>query len=158
MSSRKAYLEIDVSQIHFDIFSLHSFRQMNIGKLFKFLLLNRVMFIRNSTLIPDELQIEVNTTPYVLPPVVYVHFIRFLCQYHLNNTIQCHSCLQDLQLTIEQEYFINDASEKARANNILGIGFQLIGDIESAKCAFIKSEELDSDADFNNASWGLSLI
>lgn len=125
---------------------------MNIAKLSKYLLLDLVLFIKNSTLIPDELQIEVNKTGYYIPPVVYVHFLCFLCQYHLNNTIQCYHCLRDLQLSIEQEYFIANASEKARAYNIIGISFQLIGDIASAQHAFIKSLELDSDPDFNNAS------
>lgn len=88
--------------------------------------------------------------PITIPPVVYTHILRFLCHYHLYNINQCQQCLKDLQLTIEEGYFIADASDNAISHNILGITFQLVGDMESAKQAFMKSVELFSDPDFNS--------
>ncbi|XP_052077199.1 uncharacterized protein LOC127715219 isoform X2 [Mytilus californianus] len=159
-SPEKLYQGMTLSQIHFEIFSLNLFRQMTIGQLSKLLIVDKVWFYKKSTLSPDELQIEVNTTPYIIPPVVYAHFLCFLCHYHQNNTTQCHCCLRDLQLTIEEEYFMGkaDAFEKAITYNILGITFQLIGDIESARHSFIKSVEFESDPFYNTALKRLSLI
>ncbi|XP_052077397.1 uncharacterized protein LOC127715402 [Mytilus californianus] len=141
-SPEKLYIDINLSEIHYEILSLDVFRQMNIAKLWKLLMVDKVWFFKNnSTLLPDELQIEVNTGIFIIPPVVYAHFLLCLCHYHLNNIIQCQHSLQDLQLTIDEEYFIAGSEERAISYNILGIIFQLVGDIESARRAFIKASE-----------------
>lgn len=54
---------------------------------------------------PDELKIKGKTTEYVIAPVipvVYAYFLRFLCHYHLDNTILCYDSLRYLKLSVEK--------------------------------------------------------
>ncbi|CAG2205568.1 unnamed protein product [Mytilus edulis] len=51
----------------------------------------------------------------------------------------------------EEEHFIASDSERAMSYNILGVVFKVLGDIESARYAFIRSIELESDPDLNTA-------
>lgn len=94
----------------------------------------------------------------LIPPVVYVHALRFLCHYHLMNTAACCNSLRDLQLTIEKDYFIGHAYGKSVSYNILGITFQLLGDIESARKAFMQSIQIRTRPNQNSAFRRLSLI
>ncbi|XP_052076787.1 uncharacterized protein LOC127714792 [Mytilus californianus] len=133
---------MNLSHIHKELFNLHFFRKMTIVQLLKFLHLDHVIFSSNSVLVPDEIRIEGEHNERFISPVVFTHFLRFLCHYHLNNTKQCRDFLQDLQLTIEENYFIANSLLKAISYSILGKTFQLIGDIESARRAFMQSFEL----------------
>ncbi|CAC5377176.1 unnamed protein product [Mytilus coruscus] len=157
-SKEKLYRNMCLSDINYEMFSLNLFRQMNIAQLKQMLSINEVLFFKNSTLLPDEFRIIEETLGYVVPPVVYAHSIRFLCHYHLNNSIQCQHSLKDLQLIMEKDYFISDDSVKALSYNILGISFLLERDIKSAEQAFMKSVELFPEVDFNSAFRMLSLL
>lgn len=132
-SSEKLHPVTNLSHIPNDIFKnlniFKLFRRMPIAQLTNVLLLNPIMFIKNSTVLPDELQIENYISPLFIPPVVYVHFLLFLCHYHLKNAIQCLNYLNHLRDTIEKDYFIPDADLKTISNNIFGIAFQLLEDI-----------------------------
>ncbi|XP_052077201.1 uncharacterized protein LOC127715220 [Mytilus californianus] len=157
-SPEKLYFGIRLSHIHNEILSLHLFKRMTVTRLKKMLLFNHLRFTKNCTLLPDELQIKENLSYYQIPPEVYVHFLSFLCHYNMKNIIPCQHSLQDLQLTIEEEHFIASDSDRAISYNILGIVFQVLGDIESARRAFINSIELEADPDLNTAFRNLFLI
>ncbi|CAC5414216.1 unnamed protein product [Mytilus coruscus] len=90
----------------------------------------------------DELQIEAETGKFFISPVVYAHFLSFLCHFHLKNTRRYHACIQELQSIIEENCCIINSIQKAIAYNTLGICLQLIGDIGSAKQAFLQSTEI----------------
>ncbi|VDH98976.1 Hypothetical predicted protein, partial [Mytilus galloprovincialis] len=150
-SPEKNYNDFDVSNIDNEIFRLNFFMEMSIVQLAKLLLVNEVLFIENSSFTPNELLIGQNTTGFQIPPVVYAHSLRFLCYYQLTNISQCQHSLKDLQVTIDEDFFIANDSEKASSYNILGIIFHLVGDIPSAKQAFKKSVELYQDVDCNSA-------
>ncbi|CAC5387580.1 unnamed protein product [Mytilus coruscus] len=147
-----------LSQIHYELFELKLFRKMNIVQIWKFLLLDNVHFWESSTLMPDELQIKGKTAEYIRAPVVYAYFLRFLCHYHLNNTIPRCDSLRCLKLSIENNYFISNYIDKALSYNLLGLALQLTGDIESAKQAFMQSIRLVPDPDLNSAYRRLSLM
>ncbi|CAC5364314.1 unnamed protein product [Mytilus coruscus] len=88
-----------------------------------------------STFIPMELLIT--GACIVIPPVVYAHFLSFLCYYNLNDVRECRNSLRDLKLTIAEDYFIeDDDSLKASSYYCLGTALQLTGDNVSAKKAF----------------------
>ncbi|XP_052078057.1 uncharacterized protein LOC127715997 isoform X1 [Mytilus californianus] len=157
-SPEKIYNDFDVSNIHNEIYRLNLFMQMSIVQLTKLLLVNEVLFIENSLFTPNELLIGKNTTGFQIPPVVYAHSLRFLCHYQLNNICQCQHSLKDLQLTIEEDYFIAEDSEKASSYNILGIIFHLVGDRASARQVLMKSIEIYQDVDCNSAYRMLPLI
>ncbi|CAC5387557.1 unnamed protein product [Mytilus coruscus] len=127
---------------HYELLNLNLFRKMDIVQLWKVFLVDHVVSIANSTLIPIELQIEVNSEIGRIPPVVYAHFLCFLCHYHLNNTRKCRESLQDLKLTVDEKYVMVDLIDEVLSYSILGKSFQLIGDIESANWAYLQSKEL----------------
>ena len=156
-SPKKLYHEIDLSDIHYELISLHMFKQMSIVQLTKLLLVKEVRLIKNSYFTPDEFKIADNTKHYRIPPVVYIHSLRFLCHYHLNNIIQCRHSLIDLQITIDKELFISNVAQKAESLHILGIIFQLVGDKKSARQACLKAVKLFPDKDCNKAFRFLSL-
>ncbi|CAC5391240.1 unnamed protein product [Mytilus coruscus] len=110
--------------------------------LWKLLRIDSVLFSEYSTLLPDDLKIKLESNPCSIPPLVYAHFLRFLCHFHLNNVRKCRDSLEDLKLTTDEEYFIANPEDKAFAYCILGIAFELSGDIESAKQAFVQSWRL----------------
>lgn len=150
----KLHQFMQFSDMHYELFNLHVFRNMPIVKLWKYLLLDLVL-IKNSNLQPDELQIVVEQ---IIPPIVYAHFLRLLCHYHLQISKECWDSLRDLQLTIEEKYFIATQMFKGLSYNILGISFQLLGDLESAKQALMQSIKLCPDEKYNRAFQTLLLI
>jgi hypothetical protein len=129
---------------------------MIITRVLKLLLVRYVQFKPQSTLIPEELELEVVNDCHVLPLVVYSHFLRFLCYFHLNNINQCYKALADLQLTISEDYFISDNIERFSSYNCLRVAFQLIGNHEMAELSFLQAVELYTT--YNRASQRLYLM
>lgn len=127
---------------------------MSIVRLFKFLKLNPVYFHKNSVLIPNEIKIDI---PCIIPPVVFAHFLCSLCYYHLKDNRQCQNSLEDLKLTIDENYFIAQFVEKANSHTLLGVISQTIGDMDSARHAFMQSIKLFPDPE-NNAYHRLELL
>ncbi|XP_071126849.1 uncharacterized protein [Mytilus edulis] len=155
-SPEKLNLAANCSSFKREVLNLNLFRNMPYDQLSKFMMVNLLDIPINSILIPTELMIEVEEN--LIPPVVYVHALRFLCHYHLMNTAGCCNSLRDLQLTIEKDYFIGHAYGKSVSYNILGITFQLLGDIESARKAFMQSIQIRPRSNQNSAFRRLSLI
>lgn len=154
----KAYPFTNLSNENCKLLNLHSFRNMTIVQLRKLLLLDFVCFVYNSVLIPDELQIEVEKDGYLIQPEVYAHFLRFLIYFHQQNTSQYRNSLRDLQMTIQDNRFIENSLWKAFSYNILGIGFHLLQNMDLAKQSFLQSIESCPDKDLNSAFRRLALI
>ena len=74
-----------------------------------------------------------------IPPVVYGHFLKFLCYFHLNDRHGYLASLEDLQLAIAEKYFIKDSNDKSGSYNCLGVAFQLIEKYNLARKAFVES-------------------
>ncbi|CAC5391239.1 unnamed protein product [Mytilus coruscus] len=148
----------ELSHMYCELINLSLFRQMTTVQLLKYLLVDHAVFSVNSTLIPTELQVEVRLERIGIPPLVYAHFLRFLCHYHLNKPQQCRDSIRDLKLTVVENSFIAKPIEQASSYRILGIAFQLTGDKESAKQAFTQSIGLQLDPVKNSSYSRLSLI
>lgn len=94
-----------------------------------------------------------NESVKLIPPVVFAHFLRFLSHFRLNNARQCEGSLRDLQLTVKEDYFIAHDQQLAVSYVVLGIAYQLIGEKEYARQAFIKSIEFHPDEELNSAAF-----
>lgn len=94
-----------------------------------------VAYLRHSSLIPEELQMYVNSDSISVPPVVLSHCLRFLCYHHLGKIVNRQQALQNLYLTIKEKYFIFP-HEIPESLIILGICYKLSGDINSAYQCF----------------------
>ncbi|CAC5394219.1 unnamed protein product [Mytilus coruscus] len=157
-SPEKLFQYKHLSHVQSEFLSLHLFKKMNIVKLWKFLILDYVIFAKNSEIIATELQIDVKKTEYLIPPVQFAHFLRFLCHYNLHNTTQLLESTRNLQRAIQEDYFLALYIERAVCYNMLGISFQMAGDTDSARLAFINSIVNDPDEYCNTAFHRLSLI
>ena len=143
-TTEKVYDPENLSNEQYALMKTKTIQSMIITRVIQLLLVRGIYFIPQSTLIPEELELEVVNDVHSLPPVVYSHFLCFLCYYHLNNINQCYNALADLQLTISEDYFISDNIERSISYNCLGVAFQLIGNHEMAELSFLQVVELDT--------------
>ncbi|XP_052077129.1 uncharacterized protein LOC127715146 [Mytilus californianus] len=158
-SQEKLQQFLNLSDIHYDLFDLHFFRGMDLVQLWKCLLLDFVYFSKTSTLIPEEL-IQIGEE-CIIPPVVYAHFLQFLCHFHLKNCSQYRDSFRNIQLAIymvKKNYVSVPCMVEGECYNIVGICFLLSGDKESARQAYIQSKELYPDVKGNRAFRMLSII
>jgi tetratricopeptide (TPR) repeat protein len=155
-TTEKVYYEENLSNEQYALIKTKTPQSISITRVLKLFLVRYVNFTRQSTLIPEELELEVVNGLHHLPPVAYSHFMCFLCHYHLNNVNQCHSALVDLQQTISEDYFILNNMQRSNSYNCLGVTYALIGNHEMATLSFLQAVELDTS--YNRASQRLSMI
>ncbi|CAC5394977.1 unnamed protein product [Mytilus coruscus] len=139
----KLYPKSEMLLTFIQLCSVKSFQK----RLLPLLKIERCDFVRfqsKSTLIPQELQMEVEDMSHHFPATVYIHLLRFLCHYHLNNHLERHDSLRDLQKTIKKSDRIETPMAKAISYICLGIALQLDGDKDSARNAFQQAYKFDS--------------
>ena len=90
-----------------------------------------VWYSRQSTLIPRELQLEVQDDVFNVPSVAMSHCLRFLCYHHLHSIVNRQQSLRDLFLTIKDQYFLAD-DQLSNSLTILGVCSEIVGDKETA--------------------------
>jgi tetratricopeptide (TPR) repeat protein len=146
-TTEKVYYQENLSNEQYALIKTKTIQSMSITRVLKLLFARVVEFKRQSTLFPEELELEVVNGGHYLPPVVYSHFLRFLCYYHLNNVNLCRNALTDLQLTISEDYFISNNGQRSISYNCLGVTFQLSGNHERAELSFQQAVELDTTDD-----------
>ncbi|VDI06310.1 Hypothetical predicted protein [Mytilus galloprovincialis] len=108
----------------YQLLNLISFQKTSFVNLRKFMLLDDIQFTKNSSLIPDELQM-VDSIIKVYPASAYAYFLEFLCQYHLDNVRQCQDAIQGLRLVIVETYLITRFKAK-KSYTLLEIALQLL--------------------------------
>jgi tetratricopeptide (TPR) repeat protein len=132
----KVYYQENLTYWQCELIKTRTVQSLGITNILKLLHVRAVWFIEHSTLIPEEIELEVVNCTYAIPPVVYSHFLLFLCHLHLNNVNQWYNSLRDLQLTISEDYFISNCIQRSYSYNCLGVAYQLIGKRELAERAF----------------------
>lgn len=75
-------------------------------------------------------------------PIVYGHFVSFLCHYHLHDLTHVLQSLTHLRRVIEERYFVEDDGYAAIGLFLLGVSLELVGDIETARDAYQTSISL----------------
>ena len=138
----KVYCQNNLSDWQFDLIKTRTVLILGIANILKLLRARFVDFIPHSTLIPEELELEVANQPFILPPVVYSHFLLCLCHFRLNNVNQCYNSLRDLQLTISENYFIFGNIHRSNSYNCLGVAYQLSGQRALAEHAFRRAIQI----------------
>jgi hypothetical protein len=93
--------------------------------------IQNVLYVKQSTLIPDELKPEVQEGDFHVPPVIMSHCLRLLCYQHLHNIVKRQQSLRDLYLTLKEVYFVGQ-SDKSNSLTILGVCNEIVGDKEKA--------------------------
>ncbi|CAC5406468.1 unnamed protein product [Mytilus coruscus] len=122
-------------------------------RILKIMLVDFMKFERNTWVIPNELQMEVENGDGFFSSIVYAYFLQFLCHYHLNNVRQCQDSIHTLQLVIAENYCIEKGkSFQSEAYTILGIALQISGDNGAARQAFMQSVEIYPNHRYNGAA------
>ncbi|CAC5419509.1 unnamed protein product [Mytilus coruscus] len=155
-TTEKLYHDVTLSDVHYQVLKLQTLQKKGFAYLLKIMFVDYIQFEVDSTLLPDELQIE-SVLVQFFQSMSYAYFLNFLCHYHLNNVIQCQDSLQGLQLVIDEEYLMADII-KGNDYTLLWVVLQLLGDRESARQAFFQSVELFPYQLFNSAAMRLFLM
>jgi hypothetical protein len=93
--------------------------------------IKHVWYVKQSTLIPHELELEVQDGKFSVSPVVMSHCLRFLCYHHLYNIVNRQQSLRDLYRTIvEWNCVINGPLSSSLT--ILGVCYEIVGDKQNA--------------------------
>ncbi|CAC5390047.1 unnamed protein product [Mytilus coruscus] len=90
-----------------------------------------VTYVRHSSLIPEELQVEVEEMGMFIPPVVLSYCLRFLCYHHIGNIYNRQQALYDLFLTVKDRYFV-PVDGVSGSKTILGVCYEISGDKTNA--------------------------
>ena len=85
-----------------------------------------VFYVKQSTVIPQELRPEVQDGHFIVPPIVMSHCLRFLCYHHLYYIVNRQQSLRDLYLTINERNFVY-ADSLSNSLTILGVCNEIVG-------------------------------
>ncbi|CAC5397487.1 unnamed protein product [Mytilus coruscus] len=101
-----------------------------------------VFYMENSSLIPGELQLEVENSCIAILPITMSHCLRFLCYNHLGEIINRQQALRDLHLRVKEDCH-NRFTRSSDALTILGVCMELSGDKNAAYDCFHEALQCD---------------
>ncbi|CAC5393645.1 unnamed protein product [Mytilus coruscus] len=110
------------------------------------MLVNSVMFFEwDSSLIPDELEIEVTGTRFSLSPIILTHLLMFLSNYHLGNFMSCMRSLRSLETNAHGAYIRKKIGIVQIISFFLclGIAYEMMGHLDGAHECFSTCVSLD---------------
>ncbi|XP_071143766.1 uncharacterized protein [Mytilus edulis] len=85
----------------------------------------------NSSLIPEELKLEVKCNLMNILPNAMCYCLRFLCNHHLGDTSNRQQTLRDLYIAVQENGSRSENTE-SNALTILGVCFDISGDKDMA--------------------------
>ncbi|CAC5372343.1 unnamed protein product [Mytilus coruscus] len=146
-TEEKIYTIFFRSKKTFNSIQKHMMNLMKKEKLFtimKSLTIHPCGFEVNSSIIPQELQLDVSRMHTVFHTLPFAHFLSFLCYYHLHDILSCRQSLQRLGQWILSDCG-NIVFDSETLNTIIfhGIGNQLIGETYVARLAFRVAAKFD---------------
>ncbi|CAC5410543.1 unnamed protein product [Mytilus coruscus] len=106
--------------------------------LYKHHVVNEITFYYNSRVIPPELDVQVTTIGYI-PSRVYIHFLRFLCLYRLQEDFQCMHAIEDLRLSVFRTHLEDNECALGEAYHCLATALVIFGQSKEARFYFDKS-------------------
>ncbi|XP_071144229.1 uncharacterized protein [Mytilus edulis] len=119
---RYYYNEADVDNYRHKV---HSSMSLNVKM--KTAVEDDVMYIQNSSLIPKELELDVEDEYFIVSPIIMAHCLSFLCYHHIGDTFNRQQALRHLCLT---QY----ASSTVASNclTLVGVCCEIFGDKDAA--------------------------
>ncbi|CAC5362858.1 unnamed protein product [Mytilus coruscus] len=115
---------------------------MTLNDRMKMAIISNVMYCKYSSLIPEELKLEVETRKLDIPPVVMSNCLRFLCYHHLNDIVNRQKSLRDLHFTVKHKYFIS-SSCVSDSITILGVCYEISGAKDTAYQCYEEAMQVD---------------
>ncbi|XP_076080265.1 uncharacterized protein LOC143051141 [Mytilus galloprovincialis] len=120
--------------------NVHS--SITLNKRMKIAIIRCAQYCKNSSLIPEELQLEVEQDQIDIPPVIMSHCLRFLCYQHLGDIFNRQKSLRDLFLTVKQQYLMG-ISELSDSITILGVCYEVSGAKDRAYQCYEEALQVD---------------
>ncbi|XP_063408186.1 uncharacterized protein LOC134691551 [Mytilus trossulus] len=101
-----------------------------------------VHYFQNSSLIPMELQLEVNDDDIFIPPTVMSHYLRFMCYHHFGDIFNRQQALHDLNLSLDGTHFVS-TNTLSNSLTILGVCYEIFGDKDAAYQCYDEALQCD---------------
>ncbi|XP_063407224.1 uncharacterized protein LOC134690970 isoform X2 [Mytilus trossulus] len=108
----------------------------------KIAVVDTVFYAKHSSLIPDELQLEVQYSDIGILPITMCHCLRYLCYNHLGESINRQQALRALHLRVREDCH-NEFYRASDALTILGVCVELSGDKNAAYKCFHEALQCD---------------
>ncbi|XP_071144250.1 uncharacterized protein [Mytilus edulis] len=86
------YGEADLNNYRYRVHS-----SMSLNAKMKTAVVDQVMYVRHSSLIPKELELEVEDNFFRIPIIIMSHCLRFLCYHHIGDTFNRQQALRHLR-------------------------------------------------------------
>ncbi|VDH98512.1 Hypothetical predicted protein [Mytilus galloprovincialis] len=134
---------------------LNLMKKEKLSAIMKSLIIKSCRFQKDSSIIPQELQLDVSERYTFFHPLPFAHFLSFLCYYHLHDISSCRQSLQRLQQA--QKTSIIFIPNCLNTVIMCGIAHQLMGDTYSARTAFQEAARHDENH-FSTASLRLTSL
>ncbi|XP_052077175.1 uncharacterized protein LOC127715175 [Mytilus californianus] len=136
---------------------LHLLKQTELCTISKALTVKYPKFIYNSSISPQELQLTVNEQAIPFHPIIFAHFLSFLCYYHLHNVRSCKQSLLQLRQEIIKHFTTNLFNLYSEPLFIicLGIAHEMLAETDSARQCFLLAAHKDEHS-LSNAAMRLS--
>ncbi|CAC5400718.1 unnamed protein product [Mytilus coruscus] len=131
-------LKVDPSTLATTVNIVH-FEKMSAMLILHMLVTNNIVFENDSTLIPDELGMEVtNNSSIYLAVIIFTHFLKFLSYYHLGDFTSCMESLRGLEKCTYNLYRYNALGKTQIISSFLclGIAHEMIGHVNEAHECF----------------------
>ncbi|VDI37113.1 Hypothetical predicted protein [Mytilus galloprovincialis] len=132
-------------------------KQTKLCTISKTITINYPKFHHDSPISAQELQLNGYEQVLYLNPMIFAHFLSFLCYYHLHEQRLCKQSLLQLRQIIMQPLTTNrsDTYNDTLSIICLGICYQIIGDTHSARQCFLQATQMD-ERNFTSAVMRLS--
>ncbi|CAG2208136.1 unnamed protein product [Mytilus edulis] len=124
---------------------LYLLKQRELCTILKTITVKCPKFHQNSPISAQELQLNEFEQVLNLHPMIFAHFLSFLCYYHLHEQRSCkQSLLQLRQITMQLLTTYRSLTFHDTLSFIcLGIAHQMIGDKYSARQCFLQATQMD---------------
>ncbi|XP_063405747.1 uncharacterized protein LOC134689711 [Mytilus trossulus] len=109
----------------------HVHSTMSLNDKMRIATIRPVVYLKNSSLIPGELQLEVKEQDITLPSNFMSHCLRFLCYHHLNDIFNRENSLRDLYSTVKDMNYTMPCL-LSYSRTILGVCYEISGDKDAA--------------------------
>ncbi|XP_063409118.1 uncharacterized protein LOC134692590 [Mytilus trossulus] len=131
---------------HFQNIVLNLMKNEKLYTIIKSLTIASLLFKMESSIIPQELLLDVKRTHNSFHPLPFAHFLNFLCSYHLNDISSCRQSLQ--RLGCDQwrgPNYLTKLLYPEDVNTIIlyGIALQLMRETCLAKFAYQAADLID---------------
>ncbi|XP_076084129.1 uncharacterized protein LOC143054915 [Mytilus galloprovincialis] len=123
---------------HINLYRNYVHSTMSLHEKMKMAVVQSVVYVKHSSLIPKELQLEVKDQFLCISPSVMSHCLRFLCYHHIGDIFNRKQALLDLYLSVKERQSIG-LNTLSNSITILGVCYEISDDKDTAYHCYEKA-------------------